>query len=116
MLWTHSHSKKKVPPWAHRRKRRSDQTGRCFYCDRETQTQTQNCGTLRTRDHFWPRSKGGTQCVIACRRCNEMKGDQLPNEFFDKWHNRWAEMPEWPFVEKGFHERYMAESGRSTLP
>ena len=49
------------------------------------------CGLLlefahATLDHVYPRAKGGAHApgnlVVACARCNRMKGDLLPHDFF----------------------------------
>ena len=34
-----------------------------------------------TRDHIWPKSKGGLIKVPACRNCNEAKADTKPIDF-----------------------------------
>jgi len=63
--------------------------GRCVYCGTETvkgagsgQVTQPNAATL---DHFIPRSLGGQECiwnyVLACRACNEEKGDRMPGDF-----------------------------------
>ncbi len=53
---------------------------RCVYCG--------NClepGEV-TLDHVYPRAHGGANVsgnvVAACARCNRLKGDMLPHEFF----------------------------------
>ena len=52
------------------------------------------CGTLldfdnATLDHVHPLAKGGPHClgnlVLACARCNRLKGDLLPNDFFTRF-------------------------------
>jgi 5-methylcytosine-specific restriction endonuclease McrA len=53
---------------------------RCVYCGTELDADT------ATLDHVHPVSKGGTDAhgnlVSACARCNRMKGDLLPQDFF----------------------------------
>ena len=38
-----------------------------------------------TRDHIYPKSKGGLIKVPACRPCNEAKADMLPIDFGFWW-------------------------------
>ena len=67
--------------------------GRCFYCDSAVDP-TAPPGSLRkskpsrlapTRDHLIPRSRGGkgkpNNKVLACYRCNNLKGDMSVAEF-----------------------------------
>lgn len=61
----------------------SYQKCRCFYCNRFMPYMTFNMtrGAGYTIDHLFPRSKGHTKLgnsVLACRRCNEKKGDRFP--------------------------------------
>lgn len=112
MLWKNSDRVKRVPRWRWYRRRMSESHGTCFYCYRKTQTHRPDTADYATRDHYWPRSKGGRQCVLACHRCNQLKADQLPDDFIDEWEGRWEDAPEWPFVEVGFFEKYMA-AGRN---
>ena len=53
---------------------------RCVYCATPLALDT------ATLDHVHPRARGGTanpgNLVTACRRCNQLKGDLLPTEFF----------------------------------
>lgn len=59
---------------------------RCVYCG--------TCLAIdaATLDHVYPRAHGGTSApgnlVTACARCNRMKGDMLPAEFFAR--HPWA--------------------------
>lgn len=52
-----------------------EQKGRCWYCGKSVARER------ATLDHIVPRSRGGTDCnanlVMACRRCNRMKGNKL---------------------------------------
>lgn len=61
--------------------------GKCCYCERVDKL---------TKDHFYPKSKGGATIVMACARCNFLKGDMLPEDWIDKI--RW--MVEIPFDER----------------
>lgn len=61
------------------------QDGRCFYCDTEFAGPVQAKDRLRqdqwTRDHLFPRSRGGGKgrnIILSCVRCNRLKGDRLP--------------------------------------
>ncbi len=61
------------------------QGGRCFYCGVPTELNA-SCSSdrLATLDHRIPRSAGGgrgANLVIACLRCNQLKGD-LPEATF----------------------------------
>ena len=51
--------------------------GSCVYCGRES--------SKITRDHIVPRAKGGSDrlsnIVLACRLCNEAKGDRTPQQW-----------------------------------
>jgi 5-methylcytosine-specific restriction endonuclease McrA len=59
---------------------------RCVYCAEGLAYDT------LTLDHVYPRAKGGPDVagnvVAACGRCNRMKADMLPTEFF--YRNPWA--------------------------
>ncbi len=50
----------------------------CFYCGKETAEDS-------TVDHYIPFSRGGSNdednLVCACRECNELKDDMMPEEF-----------------------------------
>lgn len=56
--------------------------GAKFYCNycQEIKLITKQ-GEEPTKDHFLPRSKGGTggkvNSVICCKKCNSMKGNQI---------------------------------------
>ena len=54
----------------------------CFYC-RELLTDLN-----RTKDHVWPKSKGGILSkknkIFACRRCNRSKGNLTLQEWLEK--------------------------------
>ena len=53
---------------------------RCVYCATPLTPES------ATIDHVLPLSRGGTHApgnlVVACHDCNQLKGDQLPLEFF----------------------------------
>jgi 5-methylcytosine-specific restriction endonuclease McrA len=61
--------------------------GRCVYCNEETPPED------RTRDHLWPKSRGGkNHCmnlVPACRACNEYRGNRFPASRFA--HTHWLD-------------------------
>jgi len=61
---------------------------RCVYCAVTLEFD------LATLDHVHPLARGGTHVpgnlVLACARCNRLKGDLLPNEFFARFP--WAGM------------------------
>lgn len=60
-----------------------DCSRRCVYCARPLALDT------ATLDHVQPICHGGTHApgnlVTACARCNRMKGDLLPGEFFARY-------------------------------
>jgi hypothetical protein len=33
---------------------------------------------IKTKDHFWPKSRGGRLMVRCCKNCNGMKGHMTP--------------------------------------
>lgn len=64
----------------------------CFYCKK--QVVRRNLGKKRnwdkgdgaTRDHLFPKSKGGACLVLACNHCNNKKGDKPPLTFILDLH------------------------------
>lgn len=67
-----------------------DSATHCYYCGVELQKLSDpvrrvNADNRKTIDHLIPVSKGGTNeesnLVIACRKCNNLKGDMMPYEF-----------------------------------
>lgn len=56
---------------------------RCVYCATALDFE------LATIDHVFPLAKGGLHTpgnlVTACGRCNRLKGDLLPAEFFSRY-------------------------------
>lgn len=68
----------------------------CSYCKRETHKRVLSFdGLRRTRDHYIPISKGGSNAKenirIACYRCNHLKGDMMP----DEWEQYMLDNPLW---------------------
>lgn len=58
--------------------------GRCYHCRRVTLLTLVRCPMQATRDHLIPRSKGGGEgenVVLSCYKCNQDKGDTMPNDF-----------------------------------
>lgn len=56
---------------------------RCVYCDQRVSMALPEAHPLRaTRDHLLPRSLGGSNglsnLVLACRNCNQTRGNQKP--------------------------------------
>lgn len=43
---------------------------KCFYCGIE--------GFKMSKDHFFPKSKGGRLMVYSCHNCNSIKADKTP--------------------------------------
>lgn len=56
---------------------------RCVYCAEPLALE------IATLDHVHPLARGGTHAigniVTACGRCNRLKGDMLPHEFFARF-------------------------------
>jgi hypothetical protein len=52
-----------------------------------------------TRDHVVPKKLGGTKRVWACRQCNGLKADMMPDEWtvFMARHPEWWKMPEFKY-------------------
>src|SRR5215217_2372747 len=64
---------------------------RCAYCRRIMEARGSPGQLAATKDHVIPVWQGGNETVWACRRCNEMKGAMLP----DEWSRFMAAHPEW---------------------
>ncbi|MBA7539152.1 hypothetical protein ES705_31431 [subsurface metagenome] len=47
---------------------------KCWYCGQE-----EKC----TKEHFYPKSMGGSIIIYACRICQAAKGDLMPNKFVE---------------------------------
>jgi hypothetical protein len=60
----------------------------CTYCRREMVPYS---NTHPTRDHVIPKSKGGRKTVWCCTKCNNAKGDMLPEE----WQRFMQDFPDW---------------------
>lgn len=60
-----------------------DCSRRCVYCASPLEFD------FATLDHVYPLSHGGAHVagnlVLACGRCNRLKGDLLPGEFFARY-------------------------------
>lgn len=63
-------------------------TTHCFYCGVLTTNGVKggkHPETMKTRDHLFPRARGGTLCdsnkVMACNKCNQDKGCLSVDEF-----------------------------------
>lgn len=56
---------------------------KCTYCGKEE---------LCTRDHFFPKSRGGRILVWACRECNYHKQNLMPKAWIDGviYHGVWS--------------------------
>jgi 5-methylcytosine-specific restriction endonuclease McrA len=71
--------------------------GVCAYCWRLTALTSGRGPLVATIDHVIPRSKGGgnarTNLTLACRHCNGMKGNMMPEEWsaYMAAHPRWWE-------------------------
>jgi hypothetical protein len=62
----------------------------CPYCKRPMIPFT---STHPTKDHVVPKSKGGRETIIACSKCNNAKGNMMPDEwaaFMARFPNFWA--------------------------
>lgn len=98
----------------------------CTYCNRKMHTRRRTFdGLFKTRDHYIPLSKGGSNTKenirMACYRCNNLKGNMMP----EAWERFMAENPVWwdsqinvkaPVAKEAlpvFHElsRFPKESG-----
>lgn len=68
----------------------------CFYCKRPMMDKSSQNGLAVTRDHYHPRSKGGRRIVLACRTCNSIKKDMLPDDWRDfmRCFPTWWEHPD----------------------
>lgn len=59
--------------------------GECYYCRRRLVLKKKRHCEIVTVDHYVPLSKGGyddfDNKVPACRKCNNLKADMMPDEF-----------------------------------
>lgn len=89
--------KKKGPAKKKPKARRGNPLGpesKCAYCKRKMtipRFHRQNDGLARTRDHYVPKSFGGSRTIFACRACNSVKADMMP----DEWKIFMEENPRW---------------------
>lgn len=56
--------------------------GECPYCGRIMRARHPHLKP--TRDHVLPRSKGGTAILFVCWRCNNEKGDTMPDVYLER--------------------------------
>ncbi len=55
---------------------------RCFYCGHELLAAHLQRPRSKTRDHVYPKARGGGRGTVkACRLCNQAKGDLTMAEF-----------------------------------
>jgi hypothetical protein len=82
-----------VKPTRKMRKRAKRDTWRCFWCQRNLcrPGKSKRNALMRTRDHYWPKSRGGTAIVPCCYACNQLKKAKTPSE----WHQFMHENPQW---------------------
>jgi hypothetical protein len=70
----------------------------CCYCKRDLLPAEPECGLSFTYDHIRAESAGGSRRVPCCRKCNGLKGDLHPDEWF--WfiraHPRWWKLYDHP--------------------
>lgn len=63
--------------------------GVCYYCRRRLVLKKKRHSEIVTVDHYIPLSKGGyddfDNKVPACRKCNNLKADMLPEEFYARY-------------------------------
>ncbi len=64
--------------------------GHCTYCNRALLAPGR-AKRSKTRDHVMPKSAGGRKTVLACRHCNNLKGDFYP----EQWQRIMADHPQW---------------------
>ena len=67
----------------------ADHYGNCYWCQRVLLAPERLAHSSLTRDHIWPKSKGGRKTVKSCRKCNHLKGDLLPAQ----WHKLRRQYP-----------------------
>lgn len=110
----------------------------CYYCGCLTHCPAcaPDCDpqTVATRDHYIPVSKGGSNeisnLVLACKRCNRTKADDLPTEPLaplpavtyvratasDSPRRLLTHRPAWRACSEGWHKtQHQAESAASAL-
>jgi hypothetical protein len=92
-------------------------TMKCTYCKRDTIKAAKvrlNDPLTRTRDHVIPLCRGGLDTrenkVIACLRCNSIKGDMMP----DEWAAYMEANPMWWTLTR--YQRRLRSLGNPPLP
>ena len=77
------------------------QKGKCFYC-LELMIQQHGAPNSATIDHYVPRSiargLGFDNLVLACKKCNEQKGNSLPAEFAGQYPDKVIQEGSWELV------------------
>ena len=63
----------------------------CAYCHRTMRGLGDRTLLGATRDHVIPKSAGGTKMIWACRACNNIKGNMMP----DEWRRFMGANPKW---------------------
>lgn len=63
----------------------------CTYCRRLVVGRRSASMLAATMDHVIPKSRGGTKTVLACRQCNSLKRDMMP----DEWEAFMSDNPTW---------------------
>lgn len=95
--------KVKVPSSLGRRLLIRGDKDECAYCEADLDDYN------RTVDHVHPRSRGGSNrmenLVLCCKACNTDKGDQLLEEWTDRWYNRPMTQRQRAVFEWRFKER-----------
>jgi hypothetical protein len=94
----------------------------CAYC----QTSVDNTGQRLTIDHIYPQAKGGMtifdNLCLACRLCNESKGDQVSHQdpstgetvpLFHPRRDSWHDHFQWD--ESGTRLQGLTAIGRATI-
>lgn len=88
----------------------------CCYCKRQLDPPQPEKWTSLTFDHIRAESQGGTRKVPSCRKCNFLKDDLTPGEWF--WfiqaHPRWWKEFSLPSqVKRIVREHHFAEARRA---
>lgn len=82
-----------LKPTVRMRKRARRDDNRCFWCQRNLCRPGRSTANelMKTKDHYFPRSKGGTATVPCCYACNQIKKNMTPTE----WHQFMNDNPKW---------------------
>jgi len=77
----------------------SGRGARCAYCERRLEASTSRGKLAATRDHYHPKSRGGTVRVWCCRQCNTIKADMTASQwlYFRRHNPEWWRRPELQF-------------------